>query len=193
MTGDAYSPDNSTSECDWSKFWFCNAQQDVTSIHIGLTDLNGPVAKRGSLPREIALLSSLFDMHLSSNKLSGTVPSELGELESMMLLSLASTRLKGTIPMELSRLTGISILEIDGKLLEGPVPSEIGLLTNLEVLRLVSDNMSGPVPAELSNLTNLVYLDLSGENEITGSVSSSLCDGLERADVGELVDCECCL
>lgn len=56
----------------------------------------------GSIPSDLGLLTSLFEMQLGSNELSGSIPSELGGLASKTrAIELGNNLLIGSVPSEL--------------------------------------------------------------------------------------------
>jgi Leucine-rich repeat (LRR) protein len=83
-------------------------------------------------------------------------------------LSLRNNNLSGTIPAALSNLGGLTILNLNYNQLSGGIPSALGSLSNLESLTLQDNQLNGSIPPELGNLANLGNLNLSG-NELNGS------------------------
>ena len=83
--------------------WFgvgCDAG-NVAVLHLFTNQLNG------SIPPEIANLSSLRVLHLGTNLLSGPIPPELGNLSSLGFLDLRRNQLSGPIPAELGNLSNL--------------------------------------------------------------------------------------
>jgi len=52
----------------------------------------------GSIPSEIALQSNLLGLHLHANQLGHSIPTEFGRMTSLFQLSLQHNRLTGTVP-----------------------------------------------------------------------------------------------
>ena len=126
----------------------------------------------GTIPAEIGNLTSLTELDLSINELSG-IPAEIGNLTSLTELELSFNLLSGTIPAEIGNLTSLTELELSFNLLSGTIPAEIGNLTSLEDLYLRSNQLSGTIPAEIGNLTSLDDLDLHS-NQLSGTIPAEL-------------------
>ena len=118
-------------------------------------------------------LTSLTNLILRENQLSGPIPAELGNLTSLTSLGLDNNPLSGPIPAELGNLTSLTSLGLDNNPLSGPIPAELGNLTSLTGLTLSFNQLSGPIPAELGNLTSLSILDLSS-NQLSGPIPAEL-------------------
>ena len=144
-----------------------------------------PHGLSGTIPPEIASLSSLQRLDLSSNSLSGSIPPELVGLANLELLYLLNNDLSGPIPPELGGLASLRQLMLQDNNLSGRIPPELGNLLTLGTLRLGENNLSGPIPPELGKLTNLTWLDLY-RNRLTGPIPAELKEitGLTSLSVG---------
>ncbi|XP_010557993.1 PREDICTED: receptor-like kinase TMK3 isoform X1 [Tarenaya hassleriana] len=114
----------------------------------------------GPLPGFLGNMSSLTNLRLSDNSLSGEIPPSFGQSQ-LRTLSLNNQRSGG--------LTGsIDVLT---------------LISSLEVLWLQGNQFSGPIPESVGNLTLLKDLDLNG-NKLVGLIPQSLADLLlDRLDL----------
>lgn len=111
--------------CSWGRE---QCGEDDTYLHFA--HLN--VGSSGTIPPELAMLSSLKDIAIAYSDTTGSIPSEIGTLSSLELLALG-----------LSHLTGA-------------VPSEIGLAQNLKLVSILQEySLSGTLFTELGQLTNL--------------------------------------
>ena len=128
---------------------------------------------RGLLPVELANLTELGVLNLSSNELLSSIPPEIGSMARLQELDLSGNSLSGTTPLELALLAKLTALDLSGNGLSGPVPLELGDLTELTTLDLSGNGLSGPVPPELGNLAELTTLDLS-ENGLDGPIPPEL-------------------
>ena len=126
----------------------------------------------GSIPPELASLSSLERLSLSNNQLSGRIPPQMGNLSTLVELFLHSNHLSGLVPPELGRLSSLEQLLLASNELSGRIPPELGRLSSLQRLGLSSNDLIGPIPTELTSLP-LVDLYLSG-NELTGTIPPEL-------------------
>lgn len=132
----------------------------------------------GSIPTEIALLTSLTSLDLSRVQMTGNLPSEIAALTALTSLVMDDdSDLTGIIPTELGLLTALRVLELDENRFSGQIPTELGLLSNLEILELDQYTLTGPVPSEIGLLTALKILDLE-HNQLTGSIPQTLADNL---------------
>jgi Leucine-rich repeat (LRR) protein len=204
MVGLAITPGNSTTplarwmrqdlnECEWHGC-YCATDDPDTIRGISLV---GEKLK-GSLPREIGLLTRLLSLDLQSNEISGTMPSEIGQLSNLELLLMTgnqlsggmprnwgqmtrlrelvvtSNNLEGTIPTELADLSSLSRLNLDSNPFSGRIPTQFGKLTKLEELILgISGSLHGPLPAEFNQLERLETLIIFGFN-ISSSIPTQL-------------------
>jgi hypothetical protein len=85
----------------------------------------------GSIPTQIALLSSLRVLNLNGGDLSGTIPTEIGIMKNLTKLLLESTKLTGTIPSEVGSCSRLTEMNLMGVELSGSIPTEIGHLSLL--------------------------------------------------------------
>ena len=164
----------------------CNRQDPLNATH-GTVYQNlwlSNCKMKGTLPRELSLLTSLrsidFDGQViygynsrskelpkvipSKNKtevLVGTLPSEIGLLKELQILFLAHSRLSGTLPVELFNLTSLRYLGLASNELQGPLGTEVGRLTNLEYFDIWSNFFTGTVPTEIGRLIYLQHIDWS--------------------------------
>ena len=105
-------------------------------------------------------------LELGNNNLVGTLPDELGDLTSLTELSLWGNKLSGPIP-DLIGLTGLTHLVLSSNQLTGEI-AWLGGLTKLTTVYLWGNQLSGPIP-DLTGLTGLIYLSLS-QNKLTGEL-----------------------
>ena len=121
---------------------------------------------------------------LSELGLAGSIPPELAGLSSIDWLSLAGNSLTGPIPPELGGLSSLITLRLEENSLTGPIPAELGDLYSLKELFLQKNSLTGAIPPELGSLTDIDWLDLR-DNSLTGCIPgpvhalSAGTDGLE--------------
>ncbi len=127
----------------------------------------------GSIPTEIANLTSLTNLNLNTNKLSGNIPTQLSSLTNLTSLNLSANELSGNIPTQLGSLTNLTSLHLDYNQLTGDIPTELGNLTSLSQLSLNNNQLTGDIPAEIGSLTSLTNLDLSS-NQLTGDIPTEI-------------------
>ncbi|CAB9514965.1 Leucine Rich Repeat [Seminavis robusta] len=145
----------------------------------------------GSIPPELALLTTLEAIHWSRNDLKSYIPSSIFlELTNLKQLDLGHTMLSGTIPPTIGSLSNLIMLDFGYTTLSGKLPSELGRLTNLELFFVdESPLISGPIPSELGLLPNLRYLDLNG-TDVSGPMPEEVCDLKRNGSlIGLVVNC----
>ncbi|KAK9029625.1 hypothetical protein V6N11_026733 [Hibiscus sabdariffa] len=113
-------------------------------------------------------ISSLYDMDLSNNHLSGMLPRWIWNVSSLDTLVLSNNHFDGHIPLELCNLSLLRLLDLSWNNFSGSVPSCISSLTMWH-LHLSRNRLSGPLPHALYNSSSLVTLDLS-QNNFTGKI-----------------------
>ena len=108
---------------------------------------------RGTLPTELALLSSLRGIDFTGNQLHGTLPPSLGRV--LRLVVLNYNDLTGPIPTEWFTSPYIDNIQLESNAINGTIPTEIGELSTLEGLHVLDNQLSGTIPTEMGNLTKL--------------------------------------
>jgi Leucine-rich repeat (LRR) protein len=139
----------------------------LVEVDLSANALSGPI------PVELANLPLLDWLGLSYNDLDGPIPPQLGGLSKLKRLLLAGNLLTGGIPPELAQLAELEVLMLGGNELSGPIPPELGGLAKLRDLRLEENELDGPIPSELGSITGLQWLVLS-HNRLTGDIPDSL-------------------
>ncbi|KAL2317009.1 hypothetical protein Fmac_030885 [Flemingia macrophylla] len=140
-----------------------------TLTHLVMNDnaFNGPI------PMEIGELRSLEQLLLYENQLSGTIPPTIGMLANIIEIDLAQNSISGNIPF-IRNLTNLQHLGLsDNRGISGHIPPYIGDLLNLNVLEIDFNAFSGSIPENIGNLTKLNSLEFGG-NMISGSIPSSI-------------------
>ena len=125
----------------------------------------------GSIPTQIAQMSSLVFLDLANTSLSGYLPTEIGRM-SLTNLTLHYTRLSGTLPAQLTQLTELESLILTATHISGTIPMEsLGKLRVLEA----ADNraFTGVIPTTIAQLTSLVHLDVSNTS-LSGTIPPEL-------------------
>ena len=136
------------SVCNWYGV-DCDEQDASTVVHVNMTT-NG---LEGTIPVELASLSSLIRLDLSSNRLSGSIPKELC-MSQMKYLLLHKNSLSGSIPDEVENMTDVVEIHLSFNRLEGGIPVSIGSLGGLRALALEHNKLEGSIP-DLSGLTKI--------------------------------------
>lgn len=103
-------------------------------------------------------------LNLSSQGLT-KLPSDVLDKTSLENLDISNNNLTGALPSEIRHLKNLKTLDASNNQMTG-VPAEIGQLDKLEVLDLSNNQLTG-LPYELGNLKNLKVLNLSGNSYST--------------------------
>ncbi|KAI2512840.1 hypothetical protein MHU86_1629 [Fragilaria crotonensis] len=128
--------------------------------------------------------TSLSEVHLSNNDLTGTFPSELLELTLLTYLSLDFNKLSGRIPIDISRLSKLELLRLDGNRMSGQIPAAIGSLKQMRVISLEDNHLTGTLPDELNDLLMLETLNIQRETSILDDSPPTDDDSPERIGGG---------
>ena len=153
-------------ECDWPGV-ACSEEKDLTTtvsaLFLHKSDL------QGSIPSEIALLSSLTTLDFSDNKLEGMIPEAFYDLTALEEVRLNENQLTGTISDKLAQLLSLTHLDLSDNEIGGSIP-EIAPLEKddltLEYLNLSQNKLTGSIPENLV-LPDLLTFDV-GFNLLTG-------------------------
>lgn len=148
----------------------------------------------GSFPTELLQVSSLVDLRLTNNHLTGMLPS-VGwhQLSNLVTLAVDFNDLNGPLPPGMAAMNKLESLDLAANSLLGPLPVEWSMQnwTALKFLNLRGQRGSTKISGALldfANLTQLVHLDLA-KNEMEGSLPADLLAGLKMKDkVNVIVD-----
>jgi hypothetical protein len=109
----------SQNHCQWPGV-SCTTGEDESQPQITSISLNNQVLD-GTIPSEIALLSSLRSLDLSKNNLHGSIPSELFHFAALEKVYLYHNQLRGTLS-EMSDQSSITHLHLSHNKLSGSIP-----------------------------------------------------------------------
>ena len=129
----------------------------------------------GTIPYSLWNLSDLGVLELPNNHLVGTIPASLGNPNSSLFnLDLHGNQLTGSIPT-FNGFNIISSLDLSKNQLSGFIPPSINErhFAELAFLNLDSNQLSGTIPDSLGMESSLVYLNLS-QNRFNGAVPTTL-------------------
>jgi Leucine-rich repeat (LRR) protein len=133
-----------------------------------------------SIPNEIANIwdqqtnrTSLRELLLSNNALTGLIPTYFGKLFQLRVLDLSNNQLSGVMPPRLDSLRALEFIILFNNRLTGSLPTTLGNLPNLRALNLSSNQLSGIIPASISGDSSLLEL-LIGNNRLTGGLPATL-------------------
>uniref|UniRef100_A0A0E0MCY5 Receptor kinase-like protein Xa21 n=1 Tax=Oryza punctata TaxID=4537 RepID=A0A0E0MCY5_ORYPU len=131
-------------------------------------------------PEAILNLSTLIDLSLGSNHLSGEVPSNLlDSLPNLQQLGLGNNFFQGHIPHSLGNTSNLRKLYLSRNNFTGVVPTSIGKLTELNILNLEVNQIQAHKKEDwefidsLANCSSLQTLSMV-DNRLQGHIPSSL-------------------
>ncbi|KAB1218817.1 hypothetical protein CJ030_MR3G007316 [Morella rubra] len=127
----------------------------------------------GSIPANVANLSHLLTLNLTSNLLNGTIAEEISRLPSLEQLFLSHNAFAGAIPSALTKFPSLDLLDLSHNNFSGLIPESLGNLTRLRFLFLNNNLLSGKIPPTLGQCIELYKLDLS-HNQLTGPIPPEL-------------------
>ncbi|KAE8725438.1 Protein BRASSINOSTEROID INSENSITIVE 1 [Hibiscus syriacus] len=130
----------------------------------------------GMIPTGFASCSSLGSFDLSTNNFTGGLPIEIFKnMSSLTKLGLAFNRFSGPLPESLSSLFNLEALDLSSNNFSESIPASLceNPRNRLQVLYLQNNMLTGSIPASLNNCSQLVSLHLSF-NYLTGTIPSSL-------------------
>ncbi|KAL6861504.1 hypothetical protein ACP4OV_017204 [Aristida adscensionis] len=119
------------------------------------------------------VFSSAFFMNMSYNQINGSLPTNMQLMSTMEQVYLSSNQITGQIPPLPPNLT---TLDISMNSLSGPLPSSFGV-PNLELLFLYSNRITGQIPRSICNCQKLTYMDLANngfEGELPQCIGTDL-------------------
>lgn len=123
----------------------------------------------GPIPPNIAKLSSLILLNLTSNLLNGTISDERSWSPKLQQLFLSHNLFTGAIPEALGQIPNLGLLDLSHNKFSGEIPTSLGNLRRLNYLFLNNNLLSGKIPPTLGQCTELYKLDLS-YNALTGTI-----------------------
>lgn len=139
----------------------------------------------GGLPESFGACGSLELLDISYNNFSGELPmNTVLKMGSLKSLALAFNKFVGVLPDSFSKMTSLETLDVSSNNISGGIPAGLcdNPRSNIKVLYLQNNMFGGPIPASLSNCSQLVSLDLSF-NYLIGTIPSSLGSLLKLKDL----------
>merc|ERR1712176_1233086 len=100
----------------------------------------------GSLSESLGFLTSLEDLRLNNNNLSGSIPDSITDLQRLFRFDAQSNALVGTVPEDIGTLPVLRDLRLQFNNLDGLIPTSLCFLESMEVLE--ADCLSPQVSEE---------------------------------------------
>ena len=101
-------------------------------------------------------------------RLNGLIPASLFNISSLKEIALQNNSLSGSLPENICHnLPNLGTLYLDLNTFSGQIPSSIDECRSLQDLSLMTNKFSGSIPKSIGNLTRLKILELD-ENNLEG-------------------------
>lgn len=114
------------------------------------------------LPDNLGSNTHIMYLTLANNKFMGPIPRNLPKaLSSLSEVLLLNNQLTGCLPLEIGFLEEATVFDAGNNQLTGPLPLSLGCLQKVELLNLAGNLLYGMVPEVVCALQNLVNLSLS--------------------------------
>ena len=123
------------------------------------------------IPESLGNASSLKNLMLNDNKLSGTIPATLSQCQNLTTLFLHNNQISGVIPAEIGNLPLLKRLWLSNNDLAGPIPESIGRCSQLKDLELAGNRINGTFPTSLGDCTKLERI-MVANNLLSGELES---------------------
>ncbi|KAL1562633.1 non-specific serine/threonine protein kinase [Salvia divinorum] len=137
----------------------------------------------GAIPPSVGnLSSSLQQFYAASCKLNGTIPVQIANLTSFAAFDLHDNELSGNVPLSVKHLRNLQGLDLGANMLQGPFPRAICDLYNLVYVDISRNQFSGSIPKCLGNVSSLRIVFLNA-NMFHSTIPSSLWDLKDLLDL----------
>ncbi|CAA3007326.1 probable LRR receptor-like serine threonine-kinase At2g24230 [Olea europaea subsp. europaea] len=157
--------DFSGSFCSW-KGVFCDAKGEyVVKLEASGLDLNGVIPDN-----TIGKLKNLEFLDLSNNKITG-LSSDFWSLSSLKNLNLSFNQISGILPSNIGNFGQLQSLDLSFNNFSGSIPEAISSLLSLQVLNLSTSGFESVIPLGISQCRSMISIDLS-RNKLNGSLPS---------------------
>jgi len=189
-------------ECDWYNMIGldpCNRVEQMEMIRIHGNGL------QGTLPSELSIVSTIYELTLSDNLITGTFPTDYAQMTEldtfviafnqfegpipgyffrfpdMVYWDIGFNKFEGTLPQDIpTRMPDLQVMFAENNQLTGTIPSNLGTL-DLSRVHLDDNALTGTIPPELGNPPNLKELFLHG-NQLNGPIPDTLANNQKMTD-----------
>lgn len=160
-------------------FWQYRGNFSPTNIlnnNSNSQDKNLDLSNQGltSVPSYVFNQTSLEELNVSHNSLTGAIQSQIGQLKNLKVLNASYNRMTG-VPAEIGQLQNLQVLDLSYNQLTG-LPNELGNLKNLQTLNLSGNSYSQQdldgIRIKLPSTVNIIVSQQSTQQQnLTASVS----------------------
>ncbi|KAJ8775248.1 hypothetical protein K2173_020252 [Erythroxylum novogranatense] len=142
----------------------CENSPNVQVLNLGNNRFSGGVSTN------FGSCTSLLQLFLNGNNLSGSFPEILLQLKLLNQLHLQENWFSGPVSVGIKDLSNLVDLDLSDNLFSGGLPDAFENLGKLELFSASSNNLSGNMPKSLVNSPSLVALDLRN-NSLSGPLN----------------------
>ncbi|TQN66949.1 hypothetical protein CSHISOI_08493 [Colletotrichum shisoi] len=153
---------------------FLDKMTDLTFFHANSNNFTG------SLPKDLTALKWLYEIDLSSNKLSGPFPRSVLGIN-LTFLGLRFNEFSGPIPREVFDLD-LDVLFLNNNQFSSGIQDNLGSSPVL-YLTLANNKLSGSIPKSIGSMKHVQEILLLG-NALSGSIPRTL-EGLEVLNLSD--------
>jgi len=157
---------------------FFDDKSTMRELNVGSNQMTG------TIPSEVGLSSQMANLYIFENNFSGSIP-VLGKMP-LINFHAQSNDLKGMLPFDFhfSGPWPETLREwwVYDNQLSGPLSESLGFLSSLEDLRANNNQFSGSIPDSIGDLQRLFRFDVQS-NYLTGTVPTGIGDLPELRDV----------
>ncbi|XP_078174753.1 uncharacterized protein LOC144568319 isoform X2 [Carex rostrata] len=142
---------------------------------------------RGEIPVELGRINNLNHLDLSYNHFYGLLPNSLYNISSLTYLSLSHNDLTGALPPNLGqKFPQIQILDLGYNHFDGDLSNLITSLANCSALHTIVfpvNKLSGSLPNTIGNLSTKLQKLVLGYNDISGSIPREIGNPVNLTDL----------
>ncbi len=109
----------------------------------------------GQFPPDMGLLTSLTELSIVKQQISGTISSWIGNMSNLVVLRLYENQLSGSLPSSIYRLPLLENLSLRDNKFSGSVSPDLGQLRSLTSLYLSNNQLTGSIPTSISGVSSL--------------------------------------
>ncbi|KAI9116393.1 hypothetical protein K1719_012560 [Acacia pycnantha] len=156
--------------------WSLNASSFLPFQQLQELYLRGNYLSATPICRDISHSRNLKSLWLTDNFMEGSLPESIMSLTSLIELSLAYNNLTGSLPQQggLCNMKNFAFLDLSNNKFDGQLPTCLGNLTSLRMLFLSENRFEGTFPSSLfQTLRSVAVIELS-DDYFNGSFQISL-------------------
>ncbi|KAJ8774930.1 hypothetical protein K2173_019934 [Erythroxylum novogranatense] len=142
----------------------CENSPNIRVLNLGNNRFSGGISSN------FGSCTSLLQLFLNGNNLSGSFPEILLQLKLLNQLHLQENWFSGPVSVGIKNLSNLVELDLSTNLISGELPDAFENLGKLEHFSASSNNLSGNLPKSLVNSPSLVALDLRN-NSLSGPLN----------------------